>query len=240
MSIKKPLARWTIGGQIKEESFLCLERSIYLWKKKYGSKFEYAICANNEKILNKVQNIKDVKFINQIDFIESLPFYPKDTFWKFCPPRLNLDGHEIIIDNDLLMYEKSPTIDWFLSQSKSAISTESHAPMYGCFDKYLKNTNFKINTGLLGMPPNFDMGQKLKNLFVIYPYIQSDHCDDQGCFLMICKKIIKIIPIEEIYVCNPNKNFAIYKKGTCGTHFAGLNQGNLKYWNIFCKSYFCT
>lgn len=237
MSVKKSIVRWTVGGLVEEDGFICLERSIYFWKKNYGEKFNYFICCNNKKILSKLQTIKGVNLIDQNDFVDSLPFCPKDTFWKFCPPRLDLKNHEIIIDNDLLVYKKSPTIDWFLSQNKKAITTAAHIPMHGCFKKPLKNTNLKINTGLLGLPPNFDLGAKLKNLFRLFPYDQNSHCDDQGAFLMICKKMLKIIPMEEIYVCNPNENFAKYKKGDCGIHFAGLNKGLSKYWNIFLNSY---
>lgn len=51
---------------------------------------------------------------------------------------------------------------------------------------------------------------------------------------MLTKKILNIIPMEEIYVCNPNKSFAPYKKGQSGVHLAGLNTGSYSY----CKNYF--
>lgn len=232
----KPLVRWTIGGRVKDEGFLCLEKSIYFWKKIYGCYFDYIVCGNNSNILKKICKIKDVTFIDQNDFLPSLPFCPKDTFWKFCPPRLRLSNHEIIIDNDLLIYKESPTIKWFLSQTKNTITTAAHVAMHGCFSSILKKNKIKVNTGLVGFPPNFDFAKHLKRLFLIYPFNPRGHCDDQGAFLMVVKNNLKIIPMEEIYVCNPKKHFAKYKKGTCGVHFAGLNKGNAVYWNNFLKN----
>lgn len=225
----KPLVRWTIGGTVREESFLCLEKSIYLWKKLYGEYFNYAICCNNFGIFKRINKIKHVSIINQKNYLDKLPFYPKDTFWKFCPPRLSLSSHEIIIDNDLLIYNKSPTISWFLSRKKYAISTAAHKAMHGCFVSCLLKNNFKINTGLIGLPPNYDFNKELKKLFLTYPFTASGHCDDQGAFLMLTKKFLKIIPMEEIHVCNPNKSFAKYKKGSAGIHLAGLNTGAYSY-----------
>lgn len=166
----KPLVRWTIGGIVQEESFLCLEKSIYLWKKLYGEYFNYAICCSDIEIFKRINKIKNVSIINQKKYLKQLPFYPHDTFWKFCPPRLSLTTHEIIIDNDILLYEKSPTINWFLSQKKYAISTAAHKAMHGCFFSFLLKSNFKINTGLIGFPPDYDFEKELKKLFLVYPF----------------------------------------------------------------------
>lgn len=221
----KPLVRWTIGGSVPEKGFKSLRRSIELWKRTYGDEFDYVLCHNIP-----VENF-GIETVDQCNFCNTLPYEPKDTFWKFCPPRMRPESHEIIIDNDLLVYNRCPTIDWFLSQTDQVISTAAHKAYHGCFEPYLFNCDIAINTGLVGFPPGYDFESDLKKLFVMYPLPIGNHCDDQGAFLMLTKRFLKVVPMDEIHVCNPDTDFATYKLGICGTHFAGLNQGHDQFWD---------
>jgi hypothetical protein len=234
----KNIVRWTVGGSTTDSSIDCLEKSIYFWKKLYKNYFNYFIFCNNEKSIEKICHIKNVTIINQSYFLKDLFFSPNDTFWKFCPPRFCLDCHEIILDNDLIVYEQSPTINFFLKQKNKVVTTSAHVGNNGIFNEHLKKySNLKINTGLVGFPPNYNFTDDLKKLFSIYPYQLNHHCDDQGAFLFLTKNFLKIIPMEEIYVCNPRNYFSPFGKGTHGTHFAGLNQGFSEYWHKFKELY---
>ena len=227
----KPLIRWT-SGNMSPEGVECLIHSVKEWTRLYGETFDKAVCFNGKLPIELFVLEDDVEFIDQSEYINSLPHKPFDTFWKFFPPRMRLDAYEIIIDNDVVIYDKPPAIDRFLN-STDVIVSSAHKHFYGQFSEVL-DPGILINTGLIGLPPYFDLGLRLKRVFKLYPYIKlKEHCDDQGAFICATKGHLKNIPMEEIYVCKPGASFAPYKLGTHGTHFAGLNQGNSKYWNVY-------
>lgn len=229
--MKKPIIRWT-AGKMSEEGCDCLIHSVKKWDEIYGDKFEKFICYK-DKIPKRISSLH-VNFLNQSNYTKNIPYYPHDTFWKFCPPRIDINTHEIIIDNDVVIYNKIPHIDDFI-KSNHILSSAGHRKFYGQFDEILKNVP-NINTGLIGFPPNFNFENALKKISYLYPFLSmKEHCDDQGVFMCVSKKNIKIIPMCDLYVCNPTMKFAPYKKGKYGTHFAGINQNKTDYWNKYIK-----
>jgi len=229
----KPLIRWTAGSMSPEGSH-CLIHSIKKWTSIYKEAFDKVVCFNGECPTEFSSELSSmgVKCVNQMDYVDSLSYDPYDTFWKFCPPRMQLNSHEIIIDNDLVIYKKLPEIDNFINSDHVMVSA-AHRHFYGQFEDVL-DPGILANTGLIGLPPGFDLGERLKMAFKLYPFLKlKKHCDDQGAFICATKDRLKIIPMNHIYVCNPQVDFAEFDLGLYGTHFAGLNQGSTEYWDRY-------
>lgn len=208
----------------------CLEHSISKWIEVYGDYAERYICVNG--VCTSRFCHLDATCIDQTQHVDTLPWEPHDTFWKFCPPRLRKESHEVIIDNDLVIYGRSPALEDFWT-GDHVIATAAHRACYGQFETLLK-PGWLVNTGLVGFPPGFDFGSMLHKMARIYPFLKlSNHCDDQGAFIYLTKDLLRIIPLEEITVCNPTVDYAPYRLGISGTHFAALNSGRDVYWERY-------
>lgn len=191
------------------------------------------VCHNglSRQELNFIGDL-DVEFVNQENHVSHFKIPPADTAWKFYPPRLTPENHEVFLDNDLLIYSKFTEFSEFVSREDSAIVSSAHRPFFGTFRPKVE---IPINTGFFGTPPRFDFSSKIEGV------IESssgwhDHSDDQGVF---CKAVddlrLIVVPLDVIWVCNPNVDFAEYGEGSAGTHFAGSNYGKTSYLASFLK-----
>ena len=156
------------------------------------------------------------------------------------PPRLNINTHEIVIDNDLVLFKRSKYIEDFLN-GNHIISTKSAIRSYGNLDRYVGN--FLINTGLLGFPPKFDF-EKLLNQKIGYILKVNNskikHCNshynEQGLVSMVFQDLNPIvIPLEEINVCWRPYWKNVYKAKS-GLHFVGANAAR-SYWSEYKKHF---
>jgi hypothetical protein len=227
---KKPILRWTIGP-VSEAGFKCLNLSYKLLKKQYEKKFRYIICYNG---LSKEQ----IAYLPNIEKIDqekiSCPFLPniyeyKDyaAVWKLYPPRMDLDVHEIILDNDVVIY--GSLFDKFLAEDKIYITeafTRSYSPN---LERFIPE-NFNVNVGVVCLPPGFDFQKNLSDS-IEFANIKNweNFFDDQSLTAMsIYKEKPKIIPLSDLFVCAKNLVQAKY-----GLHFVGLNRNQCIYWNKF-------
>ena len=215
------------------ESFRCLKLSVKLFKKIYKDTFDYYVCHNNTNTEQLFELKKmEVILIDQTMFQLDLLSAPYDTSWKLYPPRLNIEGHEIFIDNDLIIYKPIKEIDLLLKEDIFFCS-EAHIRCYGQFDKIIKS-RINLNTGFFGITPYYDLGTKINNLLKENNIKWRDHCDEEGALAyLFFQEKFNTIPMQELYVCNPKVNFAPFGLGEKGTHFAGLNSGGTKYWNKY-------
>lgn len=227
----KPTVRWTIGP-VNHHGFDSLELSIRNWKRIYKDEFNMVICHNglNNSQFERVSRL-NVEMIDQNKFKNSLPYLPKGPTWKLYPQRLNIKSHEIVIDNDLILFKRSPTIDKFLESDDLFICTSAYRRFYGQYRNIVPE-NMVINSGLFGMPPNYDLQNKIKEFIVKFPSEGwVDHCDDEGVLAYLMSNCnFMHIPMHEIAVCNPSVDFAPYRIGNSGVHFVGLNQGFSNYY----------
>lgn len=212
------LVRWTIGP-VREAGFECLKLSVLSFLNLY--KADLFVCHNG---LSE----------NQFDFISKLPVNlirqedqsfvgdkPVGVAWKLTPPRLALDCHEIFIDNDLILTEKISEIDDFLSTNKSTLLIEAESRHYGRFENKVP-IGYNINSGLFGLPPNFDLGNYVK-LWGKW----GENCpnlsrtwDEQGLVAsaLLNHNHFLIVPDTKITNCYSELLWAP------GMHFVGLNR----------------
>lgn len=227
----KPLIRWVVPGHLNGLGCESLEASVASWQTIYGDLFDYCICVNRLNKINRLKFEHLAELVNQEDHLGSLCCKPFDTAWKLYPPRLRQDSHEIIVDNDLILHQRSPSVDAFLAKSEGFVVTSAHRRFYGQFDS-LVDLALKVNTGLMGFPPGYDLGLHLNWVLKMYTTKGwQGHCDEEGAVTFLMSRgDLTVIPMDEICVCNPLVDFAPYRLGTCGTHFAGLNSGGSEYW----------
>jgi hypothetical protein len=221
LTTQKPLARWTIGP-VQPDGFRCLEESIHSFTKFYD--LDVVVCFNCNPN-NLAALVGKFPLIDQSKYINSCPVQPKGVAWKLYPPRLTVDRHELIIDNDIILSEKVPQIDEFLG-SNSTLLLEEASRTYGRFEKFVP-PKLCINSGIYGMPPYFDL-QKYVDFYAtdewqknaLGEHDKSETFDEQGliAFALSSHPNKIMIPATVIINCEHQLN------SSKGMHFIGLNR----------------
>jgi hypothetical protein len=243
MQISKPIIRWIIGP-CHAAGFESLTQSIKRFKRIYGGCFYYIICFNqlDEFHQSKLPVNSVDAIINQNDYRNELDKPPPQIgnliagpCWKLYPPRLSANQHEIIIDNDVIIYKRFPEIEKFLETDDLFLISQAFQRSYhGRFEKLVKD-NFNINSGLVCLPPKFDYAAKINNLIRETKGTWQTHFEEQSLVATVLQdENVEIIPINKIQVSGPTPGFKI---GSCGTHFCGVNKGYVKDWDIFKKTF---
>jgi len=219
----KPLMRWTLGDSVSQEGIDCLQQSISSIKKLYNDKFDFVICHSGDNV-NDLQ-LGNVSFFDQRKATNSLTIKPFKTSWKLYPPRLRINSHEIFIDNDVVLYERHPIIDNFLSND-FIFCTEAAYRRYGIYDSLVKS-NDNLNTGFFGLPPHFDFAAKL-NKRIIGNW--QTWFDEQGLVssIFVESEEFHLVSLSDVWVCAD-----YFRWGKYGIHFVGLNGGKTEYWKNY-------
>lgn len=229
----KPLVRWTVGA-VHPAGFELLRESVEGWLRLYGDAFDAVICHNSLAPAQLLQvRACGLPLLDQTPLAGLVPARPSGCAWKLVPPRLRPESHEVFIDNDLVLHDRVPAVDQFLA-GYEAVVTEAHRAHFGAYAGVL-GCDRAVNTGLFGLPPGFDLSAKVWQLARLYPRLAWDgHDDDQGVVMAAVRSLtVGIIPLADVWVCNPTLDFAPYGVGRRGTHFAGANAGNVRYWERY-------
>jgi len=165
----KPLARWTFG-MASNLGLEILVHSVRRFRVIYPE-FDCIICYNNTKPTQYEKLLRlNVPLYQQSGNELEYPLEPPTSppgwkgMWpylgvKLCPPRLNPEGHELWIDNDLVVRRRAPTVDRWLSSDKCLIA-QGHGRRYDHFEPYIPQETV-CSGGFFGVPPNFDLKARL-------------------------------------------------------------------------------
>lgn len=183
--MSKPLFRWTVGCCL-QQGLDILAESISKTTKTLGlDNFDWLICyngLNKDKLsfIRKAIGDRPIQLFAQnwtdcpVDDNCRSPLRQDGTYewngnhcggtlWKVCPPRMRMEAHEIIMDNDIVLLKKFPQIDEFLAASDKALILEEPIRFYGRYDNlFPKAEAVYLNSGFMGLPPNFDYGEAIK------------------------------------------------------------------------------
>lgn len=213
----KPIIRFTIGPASKS-GFECLERAISQIQKLYST--DIVICHNCEA--EQVSHLGCTLFDQRTVESETPPM---GVAWKLYPPRLDLQRHEILIDNDIILEERVAEIDQFLQSDEHCLLLEGESRTYGRFQKHVP-ARLKVNSGIYGMPPGFDFATYVKSysgkeweINATGTHAQSKTFDEQGLVAFVLGHQ-KHFLIPNTTVTNCEKRWI---KGK-GMHFVGLNR----------------
>jgi hypothetical protein len=218
----KPIARWTIGDT-NEQGYECLELSIRSFLKFHTADIVVAHSCDPEK-LPKIDGVK-MQLLDQRPFLDTSYIAPVGVAWKLYPPRLKIERHEICIDNDIIFQEPIEQLNKFF-KSDCTLLLEGQSRNYGRFERYIP-PKVKINSGIYGMPPNFDMDKFIKivagnawELNAKGEHAGNKTFDEQGIVAFALLNYPRYVTIPEKVVTNCERHLIEGK----GMHFVGLNK----------------
>jgi hypothetical protein len=244
----KPLFRWTVGSCLRQGLEILIE-SVNVTTKTLGiDNFDWVICYNGlkEEELNFIKNSindKPIQFFSQnwkdcpVDDEYQSPIR-KDgsyewngnrcggTMWKVCPARMRMETHEIVMDNDIILLKKFPQIDEFLKESDKALILEEPIRFYGRYNHLFQSQNPFLNSGFMGLPPNYDFASEIYNTWVQYgKYKNISQADEQGLLMYTLSKIPNIRIKKEQMIEVLNRDFKTVITGEEeGIHFTQANR----------------
>lgn len=231
----KHIVRWTVHPGVATSGLECLALSINCFRLIYGDQFEYYICTNS--LFSKLESYaQGVTIIDQSKHAKDLPLPPKFTAWKYYPPRLNREVHELVLDNDVVLYARPPSIDQFLD-GNYLLALQGNTRHFGQFDS-VSLTDLKVNTGIMGYPPGYDLQARMAEFLRLYCNSKgwSSVTDDQGALAgLMTTYPSQLIPLSEVRITNPSVGFAPYGLGAYGMHFIGCNHGKDEHFCRFMK-----
>lgn len=230
-----PLLRWTVG-ECSDLGIEILEESIRRIKTLYKH-LDLLLCYNHDSIPDKTRHL-GIKLYRQ-SHCQEMEYPPINEIWKLYPPRLNPGGHEIFMDNDIVLFEKCPQIDMYLESDRHALLYEGVHGLHGKYSHIVPD-GLKVNSGIFGVPPGFDFSAAIKQVQ------EQDSArnweqkwDDQGLVGAILSRIpFFLIEQKQIPCCEPsNRCVRTHKNlhmGSIGFHFVGSNSSNSNEpWNTF-------
>ena len=216
--------RYTLGP-VKDLGLIILKESIRKLKTIYPE-FDIVICHNqlNDKQLNFIKKLK--VHLHEQKY-NGIGYKPTVENWKMYPQRLDITKHEIVMDNDIVLFDKFEEIDNFLISNNSTLTAEDTSRNLGKYDKFLKLKN-GLNCGIFGMPPGFDFSLKMNEM------CQKDtikkwtkRYDDQGIIsaAMSNHPYCIIIPLKKLPILSPQNEIPDNEE-IKGIHFAYSNRSN--------------
>ena len=163
------------------------------------------------------------------------------TLWKASPPRVRMETHEIVMDNDIILLNKLPEIDEFLSCNNKALILEEPIRFYGRYDMLFGPSEPFLNSGLMGFPPNYDFG---KEVYVVWEkhgkYKNISQADEQGLLTYTLNQLpsvrIKKDKMLEILARDFRSKIT---KDEIGIHFTQANRiPNHRAWKQYQEIYY--
>jgi len=237
----KPIVRWTIGDKCSPLGLVILREAVSSFVSIYKQIFDYYIQYNfdcfdqkhkEEKLKDALKDL-DVNFKKQIwseipvgvnkpeNKIFSRVDNLKDSgsIWKICPPRINIKTHEIIMDNDIVIYKKIPEIDQFLNSHDKLLVLEDPIKYYGVY--YKNHDDSKVlNSGLFGLYPDYDFSENLKYFWNENgSFKKLSYSDEQGFICGVLRRSNNI-------VISKNTIVEMHCKGLCKNYKPNIKTDN--------------
>lgn len=218
--MSRPIVRWTLGAANRKSSYRILDKSISAMINLYSDRFDYYVLYNDDVKDYEIDFLKNkhkkVSFLKQ-DWkfcpikLEVPNVYVTDlthhnanqkingSFWKICPPRLDKNVHEIILDNDLIFLKKPKAIEDFLSRSdKNFIIKDSNRYLGPYADLFVKEKQ-GFNSGIIGLRPNYDFEKDIIK-YSCYLDNKNDYGNEQGLLTYTLYTTDPIIGSSENFV----------------------------------------
>ena len=195
------------------------------------SRFDWVISFNgtNPHIVEYLRNLAKlssvpIRIVVQDAATCPLPLpQPLLGMWKTCPPRLNIDTHEIICDNDIVFVQQSNPIQEFIDGTRAMMAIDT-VRFFGKLD-HLHPSGEKWNSGLIGLPPGYDFGRELKRSWDSCG--QPNHMgygEEQSLITHVLKKQNPIIVgqdhVRELHPDTPHR----FSDSDCAFHFVESNR----------------
>jgi hypothetical protein len=244
----KPLFRWTVGNCLPQGLDI-LGESISRTTRALGlDNWDWAVCYNGVSrdellLLQSMIGSRPVQLISQnwatcpVNDNMQTPRRRDGSFeyngnrcggtmWKVCPPRLRMETHEIVMDNDIVLLRKFPQIDEFLAATDKALILEEPIRFYGRYDALFRSDEPCLNSGMMGFPPGYDFGAEIfKNWINHGGYMNITQADEQGLLTYTLKQLPSVRVGKEQMVEVLHRDYATRLTGReFGIHFTQANR----------------
>lgn len=226
-------------GPSFKEGLKCLKLSVKLAKKIFPE-CDFAICYNqiNSETLQQLKTL-NVELFDSEKFTESFfikPEYGQNVHWKLYPPRLKLNAHELFLDNDVILFKRPKEINDFFNSNIAVMLEGIVYENHGQFNE-ITPRGLKINSGIFGLPPNFDINKKASQLCRENGINKWEHrMDEQGMVATTIASSKQYEIISNVVVPIIEPDFEIDYLTTsqcCGYHFVQLNYKKHNAWKNF-------
>ena len=252
--MKNLTIRWTFGEsnarELSSQALDMLDMSIKFGKmifNRFDKNISYNICYNNlsENIYSKLQKISYTNRVPIINVSNKLPEnlinkQQKNSWWKYAPPRIDINSYEIIMDNDLILWNIPNTLKKAINNSALVVLTDGAGTYYGEYtDEVLrKDSNLKLNAGLLGLPPRYVIDPNEVNNRSHKDFFHSEQGFTALKFVSYKGEKYQI-PLNEIQQINVNQiEPRKLIKNYDGAHFCGCSFGHYNFWNDCYSEFF--
>lgn len=223
--------RWTLGD-VSERGFVALSLSVAGAVRLLGDRARYVVCVNNVplgEVRRRLPRLPEQVELRSVDAElppalarRLAPNMAQGVAWKFAPPRLFPDRHELALDNDCILWDLPDGLARWLERPDAFLLAEDVAPAFGRFAPWCGPE--PRNTGIRGLPPGFDLVAALDRVLGRVGDRLDSELDEQGLQVAALRESgdVHIVRVDEVTVCSP---FPPHRPdlGTCGAHFVGLN-----------------
>lgn len=208
----KPLFRWTVGSCLPQGLDVLAESIVQTTAALGIDRFDWLICHNglnqdNLAFLRSAIGDKPITLFEQdwaacpVDDVCQTPHREDGslewngnkcggTMWKVCPPRVRMETHEIVMDNDIVILKRLPQIEEFLKATDLALVLEEPIRFYGRYDRLFGAGGPYLNSGLMGFPPGYDFASAIRRVWEANGRLQKiSQADEQGLLTYTLSRI---------------------------------------------------
>lgn len=223
--------RWTLGD-VSPRGFVALSLSVAGAVRLFGDRARYVVCVNNvsvDEARRRLPGLPEQVELRRVDAQlpdcigrRLAPNMAEGVGWKFAPPRLFPDLHELALDNDCILWAAPRGLSRWLASDGDFLLAEDVAPAFGRFAPWCGDE--ARNTGIRGLPPGFDLVDALERQLARTQGALDSELDEQGLQVAALRAsgTVHVVKADEVSICSP---FPPHRSelGSCGVHFVGLN-----------------
>jgi hypothetical protein len=228
--------KWTIGD-VSSRGFDALGLSIAGARTIFGASGRYVVCVNTvdpESARARVGRMAD--YVEWHDSTAEIPSWigpyldatmAEGVAWKFAPVQLQCESHVLSLDNDVILWRLPSAIREWLNDGDSLLIAEDVRACHGQFARFCPEE--PRNSGMVGVPPHFDIETKLRALLDEASVCLSSETDEQGLQVaLVTSEKHRVVSVNEVAICgycHPH----LLELGSCGAHFVGVNVKHLPF-----------
>jgi ribosomal protein S18 acetylase RimI-like enzyme len=235
------VVRWTIGD-VSSAGFEALRLSVWSATKLFGRRARYVVCVNSVPLdvararAGELPEHVEWRDVSDALWPEIRPYladnYAEGVAWKFAPLRLDVNAHELALDNDCILWAVPRAVEHWLA-GRSAAGCVIAEDVRPCFGQFAARCGPEPrNSGIRGIPAGFDFGGALLETLREYPVKLSSELDEQGLQVAALQRRASpaVVSTREVSICSPFPPHLPHL-GECGAHFVGLNAKSMP-WSL--------
>ena len=242
--MKSFLIRWIIGQsqecRLDAQAISLLEVSVRAARAVFPEA-QFVICHNNlgarrEDVLRLSceLGIEAVETSNHLP--GHLPSGGKNSWWKYAPPRLLLSGHELVLDNDIILWKRPSVLEeWLDSDCLLGLGVEGddcrEVLYYGDYAPQVRAAcpSLDLNAGLIGWPPGYRPAvERYRETADEYFHTEQGFTAWLFATFEGRRKLVpySAVPLLHTMRIGPKE----LAESCCGAHFCECNFGEMQYW----------